>query len=482
MAYQSFANMFWEDMYEHVPESRSWASIGKDGKPVPYSAGDYSKMGRVTRYMADTSNPEWRAYLRKRIDLAIDAGADGVMYDNNFGPDLVGAYADVYRYASSRKTDFLLMGNFHANTFVLNRLINCMTTEDGEEPGVYAANHVSQTRLERDGSCMLPLGDGYLVNNIGLFRIHRGLSEGWKPTMIEHSFREVGQRFTTAISGPRHQLALAESKAFGIAMEVFVEGAVAHGLMTKDPTMMAIWRAIGDYNRFFADNEEYYVDTQSLASLAVVLDDRSDGVALLNGLAARNVIYDVLYENDLSSDKLKQYAAVAVLTAGTIRDRALLALEGYVSGGGKLFAAENAATFDERGRRRPRPPFFGRKLGAGECVYYDQLPAARALADALRASDRSDTVHVEAPEGVLYNAVVQPKTGRVVVHLLNYTLRPTESFKLTVPGHFESVTLLSPDSPRAPARVLASSASRTEVAIPSLTIYAVLVLEKAGAR
>jgi hypothetical protein len=482
MAYQSFANMFWEDMYEHVPESRSWASIGKDGKPVPYSAGDYSKMGRVTRYMANTSNPEWRAYLRKRIDLAIDAGADGVMYDNNFGSDLVSAYEDVYRHAASRKKDFLLMGNLHANTFVLNRLINCMTTEDGEEPGVYSANNVSKTRIERDGSSLLPLGSGFLINNIGLFRLHRGLSEGWKPVMIEHSFREVGQRFTTAISGPRHQLALAESKAFGVAMEVFVEGAVAHGLMTKDPTIMAMWRAIGDYNRFFADNEEYYVDAQSLASLAVVLDDRSAGVAMLNGLAARNVIYDVLYENDLSSDKLEPYAAVVLLTADTVRDRALSALESYVSKGGKLFAAENAATLDEKGRRRPRPAFFGQKLSNGECVYYDRLPALNDLASALRAAERPNAVRVEAPEGVLYNAVVQPKTGRVLVHLMNYTLRPTGTFKVTVPGHFENVTLLSPDSPRAPVRVLESSASRTEVAIPSIAIYSVLVLERARTR
>src|ERR1039458_326558 len=70
MAYESIANMFWEDMYQHVPESRNWAYLGKDGKPVQYSAGDYSKMGRVTRYMADLSKPEWRAYLRRRIDLA----------------------------------------------------------------------------------------------------------------------------------------------------------------------------------------------------------------------------------------------------------------------------------------------------------------------------------------------------------------------------------------------------------------------------
>jgi hypothetical protein len=68
----------------------------KNGKPVAYGSGDYSKMGRITRYMADLKNPQWRAYLRRRIDLALDAGADGVMYDNNFSDHLLETYRDIY--------------------------------------------------------------------------------------------------------------------------------------------------------------------------------------------------------------------------------------------------------------------------------------------------------------------------------------------------------------------------------------------------
>src|SRR6185295_14081210 len=78
MAYESIANMFWEDMFENVPQSRNWTALSKDGKPVLYGAAFYSKTGRVTRYVADLAKPEWRAYLRQRIDLAIDAGADGI--------------------------------------------------------------------------------------------------------------------------------------------------------------------------------------------------------------------------------------------------------------------------------------------------------------------------------------------------------------------------------------------------------------------
>ena len=178
IAYESVANIFWEDMFEHVPESRDWVQMDADGKPVPYGSGDYSKMGRVTRYMADLGNPQWRDYLKKRVDLAIDAGADALMYDNNFGGHLVDLYQDIYRYGAARKKDFMIMGNFHQNSYVLNRLINCMTTEDGAEPGVYDEAHLQGRRGRLDATTLVPVDHGRLVTNVGLFRIYNALSHG----------------------------------------------------------------------------------------------------------------------------------------------------------------------------------------------------------------------------------------------------------------------------------------------------------------
>jgi len=451
-------------------------SFGADGKPVPYGAGDYTKMGRVTRYMADLSKSGWRDYLKKRIDLAIDAGADGVMYDNNFGKhsDLVEVYQDIYRYASARKKDFLLMGNFHRDTYVLNRLVNCFTTEDGIEPGVWEGS--SDQRLAK--ADLLPVGSGFLVNNIGLFRIHSALSDGWKPMMIEDGIREKGVRETTPMSASRSQLSLAESMVFGIGSEVFMEGTFGHDLFRDDPKAQSVWQAMGRYNRFFADNEEYYVGARSVASLAIILDDSSDGVELLNGLASRNVMYDVLYEHELTPGKLKPYAAVALLTAEMVRDRSVKALEEYLAGGGKVVAAGNVATQDERGSPRPQPSFLRTKTGRGECLHFEKLPPMDELARTLLAADRRPLVSVVAPKDVLYNVVEQPKPGRVIVHLLNYTLHPAPSVQVTARGDFGRVRRLTPDSIREPVRVIASSSATTEVQVPSLEIYSILVFDQ----
>ena len=245
MVYESIGNMFWEDMFRVVPESKSWVAVGKDGKPVPYSAGTYAKMGRITRYMADFSNPGWRAYLMKRIDLAVDSGADGLMYDNNFGDTLFELYPQLFSRATSRKKDFLLMANFHSVTYVLNRLLNCITTEDGVEPGLHSPSSQGYTDLEEYYPYVLKISGKSLINNIGLLRIHETLAEGWKPVMVEAGRREHDERMVSLMSPARSQLALAEAMMFGIGYELYVEGGPAHQLITGDRTALETWHSIG---------------------------------------------------------------------------------------------------------------------------------------------------------------------------------------------------------------------------------------------
>jgi hypothetical protein len=476
MAYESIANMFWEDMFERVPESRDWLQIGGDGKPVPYGAGDYTKMGRVTRYMANLGNPAWVKYLEKRVDLAIDAGADGVIYDNNFSNHLVDVYQDIYRHGSARKKDFLLMGNFHQDTYVLNHLVNSMTTEDGVEPGLYDAAHVQQGRIAQEKSSLVSVQGGWLVNNIGLFRIHNALSDGWKPAMIEDGGRETGVRETTPMSPARQQLALAEAMSFSIGMELFVEGAFAQGLNDNDPKIMVIWNAIGEYNRFFAEHDQFYAGTRSLSPVAVVLDDRSESVPLLNGLAGRGVLFDVVYERDLSPERLAPYHAVALLTAQTVHENALSALKSFVEAGGRLFAAGDVAAYDETECKRPRPVWFGQKEGKGECIYYDRIPSLDELAKTLLQAGGAGPVQVEAPSGVCYNLVQEPKNGRTIVHLLNYTPKPADGIKVVLSKKYRNMWLISPDMPEK-VQLVSPSGSPAEIKLPAVRVYSLLVLE-----
>lgn len=476
MAYESIANMFWQDMYKNVPESRAWPSIGKNGKPVPYGSADYEKVGYISRFMADLGNPEWLVYLRKRLDIALDAGADGIIYDNNSTSglgQLLNVYRMIYQYGSSRQKDFLLMGNFHLGTYVFNRVTNCMTTEDGLEPGIYDEAHA---HLLRESQYAIPIGQGFLVDNVGLFRLLDSLSQGWKPNLVEDGRREYAERLSTPMSPTRQELALAEAMSFGVAEELYVEDALATGLWKADPEAIAEWNAISKYNHFFDNHEEYFVGTKPVAPIAVVLDDTSSGVGVLNGLGARNVLFDVLYERDLTNDKLARYSAVALLTAKTVKENSLAELERYVRNGGKLLVAGDATTLDETGHARVRPSWFGQNRGKGECTYFDQMPSLDKLAEILKSDQGTKIPTLSAPPGIVYNVVERPGKGQLIVHLLNYGPIAEENFKLALNKKYSSATLLSPDVPGARQLSLHRSGEGYELVLPKLAIYSMLVL------
>jgi hypothetical protein len=75
-AYISIGNMFWKDMFEHLPASIAWVKRDYTGAPLFYS--------RPNRYMADITNPGWMDLQKKRVGDAVKAGADALWIDNTF--------------------------------------------------------------------------------------------------------------------------------------------------------------------------------------------------------------------------------------------------------------------------------------------------------------------------------------------------------------------------------------------------------------
>ncbi len=237
---------------------------------------------------------------------------------------------------------------------------------------------------------------------------------------------------------------------------------------------MSAWDAVGQYNRFFAAHREYYLGARSRAALAVVLDNRSQGVEILNALAGRNVLYNVLYEHELTPARLQPYAAVALLSAETMRSEALAAVEQYVQSGGRLFLAPGTAMRDELGRRREPPAWLEQPPAAFRIVRWQPLPAVDEMARQLQAALPAAEVRLDAPPSVLYNVTGQ-QSGRRMVHLLNYASQPAGRIVVSVAGHFDRVTLLTPEGPAAAPAVRAAE-NRTMIEIPALKIYALLVL------
>jgi hypothetical protein len=278
------------------------------------------------------------------------------------------------------------------------------------------------------------------------------------------------------MSAARTQLAMAETMMFGVGEEVFVNGALGHDLFRAEPEATKVWDATAQYNRFFANNQEYYQNARSLASLAIVLDNRSDGLKLMNGLSSRGVLYDVLYEDDITAERLKRYSCLVLLTENFRSQQVSNTLNQYLmTAGGKIVAVRGVA---KKGSGENEGAIFQPKTESRQYLRFDTMPPIDELAQTLLSLNRTPAIEVTAPKGVLYNVVEQRGAGRIIVHLLNYTPQTVPDIRLVAHGDFDDVSLLSPDKLRSPIKRLSSSSSATEVEVRSLDIYSLIVFHQ----
>ena len=329
-------------------------------------------------------------------------------FDNN-APELYGAEAmgefkaRVLAEGRKRNPKLIVSSNYHARWRLVGRYENAVNTEDGIEPGVFG---------------------GRLVTNAGLLRVLAAVSEGWRPVVVNYSRLQVGTPFTDVLPAAHQKLALAECQAFQAAYENFQDGKTYADLFYGERKATENWQAVGLYNAFFEAHESFYTSPESLARLAVVINAESEAkdAGFLNALAARNVIYDAVYEQDATPARLGRYAEVVAAPSVGLR----------------------------AGWRR-----------------LDSIAAAELGALA--------PVRVRAPDSVIVNAHGQAGTKRVLVHLLNYADAPVAGIVVAVRGEFGKALLLSPDLT---ASVEAGhEGGFTHIRVPELRIYDLLALE-----
>jgi hypothetical protein len=416
-AYMSIGNMFWEDMFARVPESKNWILI-IDGQPVPYPAADYGSVGRVTRYMADLSLEAWQEYVLDRVIAAVEAGADGIVFDNSlriYSRELLERFTARALLEARKKNPLTLMSsNYHFDIAIAARAENALTSEDGLEPGLFDSEGPNNTPY------FVKVQDGFLALNVGLLRTLWAVSEGVRPVTVEYGNRD---RFLNTLSPGHQKLALAECAAFHAALEQFHESKTLRDFYFGERVAIENWNVVARYNSFFKTNTEFYTEPKSLAGIAVVIDPTVIDIAFLNTLAARNVIYDVVYEQDAKPTTLSRYSIVI------------------------------------------GAPSVALRLGWKR---YEDLQREE-LDDASPAT-------VIAPDSVVMNIHGQSYNHRELIHLLNYADRPAFDLDLKVKGRFGTALLLSPDASSKPLSVIGEG-QFTRVRIPELQVYDLLVLE-----
>jgi hypothetical protein len=253
---------------------------------------------------------------------------------------------------------------------------------------------------------------GLLALNAGLLRTLWAVSQGVRPVAVEYGNRHSGDRFLNTLPPAHQKLALAECAAFHAANEQYHESTTLRELFLGEQAAIANWDAVAQYNAFFQKYAQFYQEPTSLAGVAVIVDSAATDIGFLDELAARNLIYDVLFEQDATPENLERYQILIAAPAVPLRS----------------------------GWRR----------------YDDVAPAELEAAS---------PISVTAPDSVVVNIHGQSRTSRMVVHLLNYADTPVLDVNLKVHGRFSSARLFSPDIDARPMPV-SSDGQSTQIQVP----------------
>ena len=412
-------------MFQHVPESRDWV-LKINGQPVPYPAADYAAVGRVTRYMADLSLEAWQEYTLGRVLAAVNAGADAIMFDNSlsiYGRELLEQFtARALATARERNPQVLVMSNYGNDLVLAARAVNAITSEQGWEPGIFDSPGPAPDRWNSRPS-FVSVSGGLLVLNAGQLRTLWAVSQGERPVLVEYGNRHTGDRFLNTLPPAHQKLALAECAAFHAANEQYHESTTLRELFFGQQPALENWDAVAQYDAFLQTYAEYYRQPASLADVAVIVDSNVSDIPFLNTLAARNLIYDVVFEEDATAEALGRYRIVIASPSVAVRP--------------------------------------GWK-------HYDEVTPAE-----LEAASPGSVV---APDSVVVNFNGQSQGTRMLVHLLNYADAPAFDTDVKVNGRFTTARLLSPDiNPR--SIPVQADGQFTHFRVPELWVYDLVVLE-----
>ncbi len=516
IAYLSVTNSFWQEMFEAEPASRGWKQIDHDGQDVPYMAATYT--GLVTRVLMCVNQRPWREYIKHKITKALEAGADGLFFDNLFSKcycplcrEKFGEYtqqlygqrqemplpegaaqgpkdpstqtgievvADSDRSRSEVRSTRSLASSQFWNNSVADFMRDLWEHARALKPEVvfspngherWPLNVPCNFKLSEDATACTWSEGGVMWTNVAL----------WK------YFYEDGGREKPAINGAHDQVMWAEILAFGC-----------------DP----IDRVHSGWSAWHARHgKAIYGGAQPAGRTALLMRslspmaEKSPAVTLL---ARRNVQFDiVVYEMMLERYDLSRYEVLLANDVRFMGEEACQRVREFVRKGGTLIATGQTSLFTETWE--PRADYaladlfgvscqaglagrFEKNVGKGRVIFYPQSVQDAAvsgnngellgqwMADVVGV--QKNPLRIEAPDGVL--ASVWRKASKRIVHLVNYRGRPVEGVTVCVPDvKTAKVQLLSPEMEgEVAARDVTVTAEGVRFVVPRAGVYTVAVV------
>jgi hypothetical protein len=445
-AYLSASNMFRKSTYRDDPETKKYG-LWMHGIPLFY-AGPTKTDLQISwdRRLADTRQPGWRAYLLKKAELAVDAGADAIMWDNMIGYNdgLVQLLEDTQRMVErktreSGRPKVMVCANIHIapDRFGINDINEVIWEEDGKDtPGVWNGH--------------------WQVDNVREIKFLSGEKQLWQPLKYENDLYHCGPRERCIPTPAEQKLSIAEAYAFGAATSRNIEGRFLSALIRGEAEAREAWTAIGQYNHFLVEHRELYQRTAPAARIALLSAEPRNRLA--DEFLKQSVFFETKVLTHLDKgvplDRFRVLVIPADLPKLSAEQKAHL--DKFIVGGGVIITAEKA----------------------------DKVILARA-----ETAAGGPRLSLE-PRGYVLAQLTSKSDGRTfILHLLNYNHRvPAKNMEvqLDLSGLVQDlsrweVKVLSPDAAQPQVADLSLHGSIAEFTLDRIEHYTVVTLSARSA-
>jgi hypothetical protein len=437
--------MHTETFYLEEPQARAWACVGQDGSPVTYM--DY----QLWRHFACINNPDYRAYMRRVIDVALgEFEADWLWFDNNilraeprscrckccreqFVKHVMGKYPSQRRIERYGYEDLSLLsppewsGAWPPQKLVEIRDPAIQDWVDFRCQSVYDffRQMSAHIRSKRPDTIVALNIKGIHPHNLCF---DNGIDHGrWDLPLVNSCDAGLQPHL-----GPRGNLQ-AEFRSFKISHSTglsIIDGhsdrgnllgmvmnrqlATAHGCVPRIGQHMLTFGQLGQFLRQHQD--DLYGQRPIIADVAVLRSFASmaynsanwSGVPFLceQALWEKHVPFGIIFDANLHD--LAGHKVVLLANQDSLSDDALAKLRAFVEGGGGIVATDRTGHFDEWRRQRPVNALaeaFGLRLdkgiqrlalGRGRVAYVPTVEAAHGVEEAEGAAHTGRSSHDDA--------------------------------------------------------------------------------------
>ena len=321
-----------------------------------------------------------------------------------------------------------------------------------------------------------PTAQPWIDTNLALVKVEQRAYPEQAP-LYTFSWRGDSGQQQPLLTAEDYSLAVAEAGAFHSDLVLELNERLQEGLSERDPQAQALWRQVRLYADFYSPATERTIE--SVANVAVVVDDLDPSDETMNLLARHNIPFKVLRSADLRSADLRGFDVVVVFA---MRDKVARERIGELASQGKtvvLVDAHGSYEWQNDHPVRVNEQVVSYDVGRGKVLELSEpVTDPETFAQDVRRLLGTQNVFINLWNGLTTVAVPYGEHGGNVnvLEFVNYSADPLR-LQVQVKGAYASVRYETPGHACCESLVPIKHNGFTEFVIPELRIAGRVHLE-----